>query len=124
MHDTTLKLLIHGDSYSIYGLIHNNRCEADEFLLSLSDREKKKLIPLLHYTAQSGIITNEQKFKSIGNGIFEFKGFQARLFCFFDKGRIVILTNGCIKKRNRLDPAAIAKAGDRKVIYLGKGKRK
>ena len=123
MHDS-LKLLLDGDKFKIYGLIVNGACEADEFLQGLSDKEKGKLIPLLQYTAQSGTMKNEQKFKSVGDGIFEFKGFQSRLFCFFDEGRVIILSHGCIKKRDKLDPADIKKARSRKDDYFRKGNKK
>lgn len=124
MQTEHLKLLVSGDKHTIYGLLHHGRCEAEEFLADLSATEQNKLVPLLHRTAEHGLPSNEQKFKHIGDGIYEFKGFQARLFCFFDKGRLIILTHGCIKKRDRLDPGDIKKACDRKVIYLGKGKKK
>jgi len=123
MHSGRLKILLNGDKFKICGLIVNGTCEAEEFLKELSDKEKKKLIPLLQYTANSGPATNEQKFKSIGDGIFEFKGFQSRLFCFFDQGKIIILTHGCIKKRDRLDPADIKKARSRKDDYFRKGSK-
>ena len=124
MQSGRLKILLNGDKFKICGLIVNGTCEAEEFLKELSDKEKKKLIPLLQYTANSCTATNEQKFKNIGEGIFEFKGFQSRLFCFFDQGRIIILTHGCIKKRDKLDPADIRKARSRKDDYFRKGNRK
>jgi hypothetical protein len=124
MHGERLKLLLNGDKFKIYGLIVNGTCEADEFLEGLSNKEKGKILPVLHYTAHSGLLHNDQKFKSIGDGIFEFKGFQSRLFCFFDEGRIIILTHGCIKKRDKLDPADIKKARSRKDDYFRRGNKK
>src|SRR6266704_224893 len=115
-----LKLLLNGEKFKIYGLLINGACEADEYLKELSEKEKSKLIPLLKYTADTGPVKNEQKFKNIGNGIFEFKGFQSRLFCFFDEGRIIILTHGFIKKRDKLDSADIQKARSRKEDYFRK----
>ena len=120
MGSDRLKLLLNGDKFKIYGLLVNGACEADEYLKGLSEKEKSKLIPLLKYTADAGPVKNEQKFKSIGNGIFEFKGFQSRLFCFFDEGKIIILTHGCIKKRDKLEPADIQKARSRKEYYFRK----
>ena len=120
MGSERLKLLLNGDKFKIYGLLVNGACEADEYLKGLSEKEKSKLFPLLKYTADAGQVKNEQKFKCIGNGIFEFKGFQSRLFCFFDEGRIIILTHGCIKKRDKLDPADIQKARSRKEDYFRK----
>ena len=119
-----LKLILPGDKFNIYGLVVNGTCEAEEFLNELSEKEKAKITPLLHYTANNGLLRNEQKFKSIGGDLFEFKGFQSRLFCFFDKGKLVILSHGCIKKRDKLDPSDIKKARTRKEEYFRKGKTK
>lgn len=121
MYGTQLKLLLPGDKFKIYGLVVNGTCEAENFLNELSDKEKTKITPLLHYTANNGLLRNEQKFKSIGDDIFEFKGFQSRVLCFFDKGRMIILSHGCIKKRNKLDPSEIKKARKRKDNYFSKG---
>ena len=121
MGSEELKLLLNGDKFKIYGLVVNGTCEAEDFLKGLSDKEKSKITPLLHYTAHTGLLRNEQKFKNIGDDIFEFKGFQSRLLCFFDKGKIIILSNGCIKKRDKLDPAEIKKARKRKDEYFRKG---
>ncbi|MBV8215842.1 MAG: type II toxin-antitoxin system RelE/ParE family toxin, partial [Verrucomicrobia bacterium] len=48
---------------------------------------------------------NETKFKKVegSNGIFEFKSYQMRLYCFFDGGDLIICTNGAVKKRDRSD---------------------
>lgn len=121
MSSEHLKLLLPGDKFKIYGLVVNGKCEAEDFLNELSEKEKSKIIPRLLYTAHNGLIRNEQQFKNIGNGIFEFKGFQSRLLCFLDKGNMVILSHGCIKKRDKLDPAEIKKAIKRKDEYIRKG---
>jgi len=124
MYGERLKLLLNGDKFKVYGLLVNGTCEAEEYLKWLSDKEKSKLMPLLQYTVQTGTLKNEQKFKSIGDGLFEFKGFQSRLFCFFEQGKIIILTHGCIKKRDKLDPAEVKKARSRKEEYFRKDTKK
>jgi Phage derived protein Gp49-like (DUF891) len=124
MSSEHLKLLLSGDKFKIYGLVVNGTCEAEDFLEGLSEYEKNKITPPLVYTANTGLLRNEQKFKNIGEDIFEFKGFQSRLLCFFDKGRIIILSHGCIKKRDKLDPAEIKKAIKRKEEYFRKGGKK
>lgn len=121
MGNEHLKLLLNGDKFKIYGLVINGTCEAEEFLKGLSDSEKSKINPLLAYTAHSGLLRNEQKFKCLGDDIFEFKGFQSRLLCFFDKGKMIIASHGCIKKRNKMDPAEIKKARNRRTEYFRKG---
>lgn len=121
MSSEKLKLLLSGDKFKIYGLVINGTCDAENFLNELSDKEKAKITPLLDYTVNNGLIRNEQKFKNIGHDIFEFKGFQSRILCFFDKGQMIILSHGCIKKRDKLDPSEIKKARSRKEEYFRKG---
>lgn len=120
MGSDQLKPLLSGDKFKIYGLVINGVCEAEIFLSELTDKEKSKIIPHLHYTANNGLIRNEQKFKNVGDDIFEFKGFQSRILCFFDKGSLIILSHGCIKKRDKLDPTEIKKARKRKDEYFRK----
>lgn len=124
MHSARVKLLLNGEKFRIFGLLINGVCEAEEYVKGLSEKERSKLMPLLQYTARAGTIKNEQKFKSIGDGLFEFKGFQSRMFCFFDEGRIIILTHGCIKKRDKLDPAEVKKARSRREEYFRKDTKK
>jgi len=124
MSSRQLKLLLSGDKFKIYGFIVNGTCEAEDFLDGLSQKEKTKLTPLLQYTANSGLLRNEQKFKNVGDDIFEFKGFQSRLLCFFDKGSLIILSHGCIKKRNKLDPSEIKKARKRREEYFKKDRKR
>ena len=63
---------------------------------------------------------NETKFKKVegSNGIFEFKSYQMRLYCFFDGGDLIICTNGAVKKRDRSDPADIVRAEEWKRLYF------
>jgi hypothetical protein len=121
MSSPEIKLLLNGEKFKIYGLVVNGSCEAEDFLNELSDKEKSKITPLLQYTANNGLLRNEQKFKNVSDDIFEFKGFQSRLLCFFDKGKMIIISHGCIKKRDKLDPAEIKKARKRKEEYFRKG---
>ncbi len=124
MGNEHLKLLLSGEKFKIYGLFVCDTCEAEVFLSDLSEKEKSKLIPQLHYTANNGLLRNEQKFKCVGDDIFEFKGFQSRLLCFFDKGKLIILSHGCIKKRDKLDPSEIKKARKRREEYFRKDVKK
>jgi hypothetical protein len=42
---------------------------------------------------------------------------QVRVYCFFDKGRIIILTNGDIKKKKKADPGELKKAKKLRNAY-------
>ena len=61
MGSEQIKLLLSGDKFKIYGLVINGNCEAEDFLNELSDKEKIKITPLLHYTAHTKERTEVQK---------------------------------------------------------------
>ena len=55
---------------------------------------------LLTKTADEGAIRNEQIFRHIGEGFYEFKVKTERLYCFYD-GRRLVLTHGDKKRSDR-----------------------
>jgi len=66
---------------------------------------------LLKRTADFGLPKNTEKFKSLkGSGIYEFKSYQVRILCFFDREKVIILTHGFIKKRDKAPRREITKA--------------
>jgi len=79
-----------------------------------------RLTALLDYTAFHGPPRNPQKFKHLAGseGIFEFKVFQVRLLCFWDTDRLIICTNGTIKKTNKSDPDVIRIAEEWRRAYV------
>lgn len=40
---------------------------------------------MLHLTADHGTLGNEEKFRKLNDGIWEFKSFQVRLLCCFEE---------------------------------------
>lgn len=93
----------HGRIYDIYAIEDGGKCELLDFVELLSESaqaEYGKLIRLFDWTADSGVIKNEQKFKRLTEQIWEFKTFGGvRVLCFFDDRRIIVLTNGFKKKK-------------------------
>jgi hypothetical protein len=82
--------------------------------------EFAELLAVLTRTACDGPLHNETKFKHLAgtDGLFEFKTRGGlRLFCFFDDGRLIICTHGTVKKRQKADPAEIARADRMKKEY-------
>jgi hypothetical protein len=79
-----------------------------------------RLTALLDYTASNGPPRNPQKFKHLAGseGIFEFKVFQVRLLCFWDTDRLIVCTNGTIKKTNKSDPHVIKVAEEWRRDYI------
>jgi putative component of toxin-antitoxin plasmid stabilization module len=110
----------HGATYEIYALEHDGHCDLREFLLELhrsNSIEFAKLVKDLDRTADSGIIRNPEKFKLLHDGIYEFKTHGGiRVLCFLDGRRIIVLTNGFMKKKKY--DSDIQKAINLRVKYL------
>ena|ERR1700738_3129427 len=98
-------------------------CPALEFLREQSETKPDQvanITALLERTARYGVYTNEEKFKKVegSNGIFQFKSYQMRLYCFFDGGNLIICTNAAVKKRDRANPVDLAKAEEWMNLYV------
>ncbi len=103
-----------GNAFSIYVLEENGKCDLLEFFSILNRShpgEMSKIERYLNRTKDFGLIVNNEIFKSIGNGFYEFRTRGGvRVFCFLDAGKMVICTSGYIKKKDKLDPAELKRA--------------
>lgn len=90
-------LLYAGSVFNLYAVVKNNSVLVQEFIDSLQTPEREKTMALLSYTAENGI--HPIKFKSLGDGIWEFKPKPAnvRILCFFAPGSSIIMTHGFLK---------------------------
>ena len=98
-------------------------CPVLEFLREQSEIKPDQvanLAALLERTALDGPSTNETKFKKVegSKGLFEFKSYQMRLYCFFDGGNLIICTNGAVKKRDKANPADLVRAEEWRNLYF------
>lgn len=93
----------------VYATALNGSRPAEEFLAGLDRDQLTKASALFRWFADHGEIRNREKFKKVRGEIFEFKSYQVRVLCFFDSKKLV-LTNGCIKKRDTLDESDIARS--------------
>lgn len=106
------------------------QCPSLEFLHQEWRRDPKqlyRLTALLESTARYGPRWIGTKFKRVEgtDGLLEFKVFQLRLFCFQDGGDLIVCTSGCVKKKDRHDPAVIETALNWKKAYFeAKNERK
>lgn len=93
-----------------------------EFLDSLSPKMAAKLISLLEVLEEKGNYLREPYSKSLGDGIFELRcnigNDISRILYFFYKGKIVVVTNGFIKKTQKTPPAEIELAKKRRTDWL------
>lgn len=80
----------------------NGRFRAKEYFDARSPEDRSKLQSLIerHCDERLGI-RNTQKFRHEEDGIYAFKSFQDRLFCFAEEDRLY-LTHGVRKKQDAL----------------------
>jgi len=115
----SLKKLYKGVKKTVVALMEDDYSPAIEYLECLDDRTKKKMKQLMKYMAGTGIISNTELFRHVGNHIYEFKVHRpraARVFCFFD-GYLVICTHGKDKPGKRQLKIEIQKAMQKRQCY-------
>jgi len=87
-----------GDSFDIFALEEDGECKVLEFLNLISKSRRQcflKLVNGFDRTADTGLMQNEERFKPLHAGIFEFRvPGEVRILCFLDGSGIVVLTNG------------------------------
>jgi len=103
-------LLKKGKSVSIYAIKIRQRCPVEEFLKELQVVDRNKVLSLLNRTSEHGPHGNKEKFRYLRDGIYEFKSYQVRILCAFEKDNIIILTHGFIKKKDRTPIQEIKRA--------------
>jgi len=86
------------------------KAPAYEFLETLPEKDRFKVEKLFHLLCNKGKISNRDKFRMERDGIWVFKSYQIRVFCFFAKGKRVVLTHGTIKKKDKVRKQEIEKA--------------
>jgi phage-related protein len=96
------------------------RAPARDFLEGeVAPRDQATLGVLFSRLTHDGKITNEQKFRHLEDGIFEFKSRQVRILA-FQSGRVWYLTHGFIKKqqktpRREIDRAKTIRSQNREI---------
>jgi phage-related protein len=98
-------------------------CETKEFLNEIGKslpKELTKLIELLSRFSETGNLFNKEKFKHLEgtDGLYEFKTTKVRLFCFWDKGGLVICTHGYVKKSQKTERQQLSRAKRLKDQYF------
>lgn len=92
------------------------------FIKSLPIKLKAKVVSDLHLLEEYGNLAREPLSKSVGDGIFEIRS-QAgndivRILYFFHGDKIIIATNGFIKKQNKTPKKEIELAKARRAEYF------
>lgn len=88
------------------------------FFAELRDQDKRKLRALFDFIADQGPPRNPTKFRHEEDGIYAMKQGQVRIYCFFDAGRMIVVTHGTIKKKQKADPEDLKRAKRLREEYL------
>lgn len=100
--------------FNLYGIVVKNSCLVREFIESLGEKYQKQIITLLEFISVKGPPKNEEKFRSLGNDIFELKTRSGvRILAFFGGGNLpksLILTHGFYKLGQKILKRQKAKA--------------
>ena len=70
------------------------------FIQGLEARDRVEAIALVKLLEEQGNRLRRPQSGALGDGLFELRGKQARLFYAFLPGRVIVLLDGEIKKRN------------------------
>lgn len=100
----------------------NGHCPVQEFLDSLDFKMKAKVLRMILLLEECGNDLREPYSKYLGNEIFELRTKQSsnitRVLYFFISGRKIILTNGFIKKTQKIPQIEIDKAKKYREDYI------
>lgn len=96
---------------------------AYDFVMNLKNRKlQAKVIGSLEVLAEQGNGLREPYSKHLGDGIFEVRCKVAtdivRLLYFFHEGKLIVVTNGFVKKTQKTPAREIALAKQRRADYL------
>lgn len=113
------------EEFEIIFYDHPNGSEpAKEFILSLDNKMKAKMLRTIKLLQINGYELREPYSKHLDEGIFELRAKVgndiSRVLYFFIVGRKIILTNGFVKKTQKTPPNEIDKAKKYRIEYLSR----
>ena len=105
----------------------NGDCHVEEFIYNTLDKKlKSKTLATVDQLKILGNLLGEPKSKHLDDGIFELRmqvaTNSARILYFFYVDRKIILTNGFIKKTNKLPKSELDKAKRYREDYIRRNK--
>ncbi len=104
----------------------DGNCPVEDFLDSLPGKVVQKIAWVLEILEQQGMLPSTYFKKLVNTEIWECRIQHGsniyRIFCFFDKGSIIILTHGFIKKTQKTPIDEIKRAEEYRSDYLKRRK--
>ena len=107
-----------GAAFSILEIVKGSRSYVEDFFHELPIDTRIGLIRLIEYIADQGTPRDKRKFRHEEDGIYAIKQGQARIYCFFDAGLVILLSHGTIKKKEKADPEDLKRAKRLRKAYL------
>ena len=95
-----LEVFIEGVQKRIAVIVKKKRSPCRDYIESLGDKERNRLMALMNRLADRGFLKNKELFRNLKKNIYEFKVGSARVFCFFYQD-LVICTHGVKKPKKR-----------------------
>jgi hypothetical protein len=95
----------------------SGRYQGESFYKALGTADRAKMHTLFERFGDFGQIRNPEHFRLEEDGIYCFKRYQQRMFCFFD-GNMVCVTHGVKKKSNRVARGELNRAKRLRALHL------
>ncbi|MEO8382934.1 MAG: type II toxin-antitoxin system RelE/ParE family toxin [Acidobacteriota bacterium] len=81
---------------------HATGCQVTEFVSKLNSRTRNRLFAIIKKTADEGKYEEEEIYRQIGEGIWEFKAQTARVYSFNEGTRRIVLTHAGYKPHKNM----------------------
>ncbi len=91
---------------------------AKTFVAGLSGRDRDEAFALIKLLEEQGNALRRPQSGVLGDGLFELRGRQVRIFFMFLAGRRIVLLDGEIKKRDDIPPATLRRMRSYRGIVL------
>jgi len=112
------KIIAKGDRFTICEIERNGISTLKKFFQNLTPEQRVGITSAIWYIAHHGPPIRQDKFNSEGDKIYAIKDESVRIYCFFDKDSLILLTNGVIKKKRKADPTDLKRAKKIRQLFL------
>ena len=91
------------------------------FIRGLEGRDRVEAIALVKLLEERGNLLRRPQSGALGDGLFELRGKQVRLFYLFLPGRVIVLLGGEIKKRDDIPAGTLSTMRALQAKVAGRG---
>jgi hypothetical protein len=91
------------------------------FIRGLEGRDRVEAIALVKLLEEQGNLLRRPQSGALGDGLFELRGKQVRLFYLFLPGRVIVLLGGEIKKRDDIPTGTLSRMRALQAKVAGRG---